>query len=694
MAVLIAVGGLLPARAAAAAPGPDLEAVSISLPVSQVTPGASYLTSTQIRNAGDMPVFTSWTDAIILSVDDSTLEPTDFLAGIRPGLPPLNPGMTYTFSPIPVSIPEEINGVPLGPGVYTLFLVADFNKTLAESNESNNVVSTTVTVGSPDLVAASLTAPEFMAIKVHAYQPSVSITNNGAAPTASAFRSEFTLSDNATLGDSDDLAIGAFGYQSSIASGQTIELQPSLIIPPNATAGTKTLFLTIDDVDGVPELDETNNVISRPVTVIAPDLVPANLIGAPAAMAPGETTNIGWTVANQGTYGVPGVQVGNAWDDVLRLSTDATWQTSDLPLRHAGHAVPFDGVSFDAAPGPITIPVDTPVGAYFLILHLDVHGEVFEGANGESNNTLAVPITIGNAPVVDAGGPYAVIEGGTIALSGSATDADSDPLTFAWDLDGDGSYETPGSDVSFSAGGLDGPDSATIRLKVCDPLELCRTAETGVQIENAPPTATLLVDPAIVSPGGSFSLSLADGADPSAADIAAGLTYAFDCGAGFAADSAANSTTCVAGSDAGVLTVHGRVTDKDSGATEYLAEVTVEPAQPAYGAAVNQPINADGTSVFSARRGVVPVKFSLSISGTATCELAPATIAITRTGGDVIGSVNESVFSSGADSGGAFRISDCQYHYNVDARSLGAGTYRVDILINGVVVGSATFELK
>lgn len=41
-----------------------------------------------------------------------------------------------------------------------------------------------------------------------------------------------------------------------------------------------------------------------------------------------------------------------------------------------------------------------------------------------------------------------------------------------------------------------------------------------------------------------------------------------------------------------------------------------------------------------------------------------------------------------------FRIVDCQYLYNPSTNSLEPGEYQVDILIDGTVVGSATFELK
>jgi hypothetical protein len=118
------------------------------------------------------------------------------------------------------------------------------------------------------------------------------------------------------------------------------------------------------------------------------------------------------------------------------------------------------------------------------------------------------------------------------------------------------------------------------------------------------------------------------------------------------------------------------------------------PTPTPYAAQIQQPINADGTSVFNVRRGVVPIKFTLTVNGVATCDLPSATIAVTRTAGGVIGPIDESSYTGPADTGFNFRIDSCQYIYNLSASALGAGTYRVDIIINGQVVGSATFALR
>ena len=123
--------------------------------------------------------------------------------------------------------------------------------------------------------------------------------------------------------------------------------------------------------------------------------------------------------------------------------------------------------------------------------------------------------------------------------------------------------------------------------------------------------------------------------------------------------------------------------------------LAIQPAPTtSYAAQIQQPINADGTSVFNVRRGVVPVNFTLTQGGVVTCVLPPATIALTRTAGGTTGPIDESIYTGSADTGSSFRIDNCQYVYNLSASALGVGTYRVDIKIDGQVVGSATFQLK
>ena len=140
-----------------------------------------------------------------------------------------------------------------------------------------------------------------------------------------------------------------------------------------------------------------------------------------------------------------------------------------------------------------------------------------------------------------------------------------------------------------------------------------------------------------------------------------------------------------------------RVSNRHAIDDDGLAEATgtfTTPTPTNYSAQIQPPINANGSSVFGARRGVIPVKFTLAQNGSPTCALPPATIAVTRTAGASPGTVNESVYSMAADSGSNFRTDGCQYIYNLNSGALAVGTYRIDIRIDGQVVGSAFFQLN
>jgi len=111
-------------------------------------------------------------------------------------------------------------------------------------------------------------------------------------------------------------------------------------------------------------------------------------------------------------------------------------------------------------------------------------------------------------------------------------------------------------------------------------------------------------------------------------------------------------------------------------------------------AQVQQPVNSDGSSVFSAKRGVVPIKFNLMQDGVSTCNLPAATLLLSQLVGGTPGTVDEGLYSMSADSGSNFRISGCQYVYNLAASSVGVGQYKVGLIIGTEVVGIAYFELK
>ena len=96
------------------------------------------------------------------------------------------------------------------------------------------------------------------------------------------------------------------------------------------------------------------------------------------------------------------------------------------------------------------------------------------------------PVVVGlnpNAgPSVDAGGPYSVPAGFTVDVTATGTDPNGDTLTYAWDLDDNGSFETPGQTVTYSAESAMAPGTHTIRVQATDPGGLSAVDETTVTI--------------------------------------------------------------------------------------------------------------------------------------------------------------------------------------------------------------------
>jgi hypothetical protein len=63
--------------------------------------------------------------------------------------------------------------------------------------------------------------------------------------------------------------------------------------------------------------------------------------------------------------------------------------------------------------------------------------------------------------------------------------------------------------------------------------------------------------------------------------------------------------------------------------------------------------------------------------------LPPATIDLTTVAGVDLLSVDETTYTNPADSGYNFRVDGCQYIYNLNAKPLGTGRYKVFVNVGG-----------
>jgi hypothetical protein len=299
-------------------------------------------------------------------------------------------------------------------------------------------------------------------------------------------------------------------------------------------------------------------VVALLAVVLVPGAAAGSLaaVGAatPSSVAPGGSTLL--TVAVTPLSGQPSEDLGVV--------------CSLAPIGGGMTLLHDDGTNGDVTPGDLTfsdlvvIPATTAPGTKL---------DFFCVANDSAGGAAAVDIfvTVNESPTVDAGGPYNVDEGSSITLTANGFDPEGGALTYAWDLDNNGTFETPGQSVSFFAD--DGPRTATVRVQVTDDGGLTAMDDATVTIDNVPPTATFGA-PTSAGADIPFIISLSSPSDPSTADTGAGFTYAFDCGDGYGSFGADSSQLCTA-TNVSTLSVRAKIRDKDGGTTEYRAQVDI-----------------------------------------------------------------------------------------------------------------------
>ncbi|MEM7625647.1 MAG: putative Ig domain-containing protein [Planctomycetota bacterium] len=270
---------------------------------------------------------------------------------------------------------------------------------------------------------------------------------------------------------------------------------------------------------------------------------------------------------------------------------------------------------------------------------------------------LSFSLTFLSAPIADAGGPYAGVEGDTITLDASAsTDPDDDIVLYEWDTDFDGvnfdadlSSATPFVDVSF------GDDFAgTVAVRATDAENQTDIATASVTIANAVPSLAVTNPNATDGDAEQFSDDIAairfDATDVVADTLNATVETSTDGGATFSAGLPAGLSFNGSADQVGdaVWTIDGTadlapgdytfrvtVSDEDGGVSQATADLTIaaEDAAATYTGPQAVSTQADGSFSVDLRAFVEevpdgqPGDFS---TATATFRLTP------DTGGDVV----------------------------------------------------------
>jgi len=355
-------------RALALRIGPDLVIGALSGPSAAVA-GQSITLADTVRNSGAGGAAAS-TTRFYLSTN-TTLDDDDEPLGAR-GVPALAAGASHSGSTV-VTIPA---GTAVGS--WSVIAVADGDGVVVETSETNNRSTLTVRVGA-DLSVYSLSAPAFAAagqgIAV------TDTTRNLAATPAPASVTQYFLSTNTTL-ETGDTPLGSrdvpgLGANASSAGSATVT------IPAGTAPGAYFLLARADATAAVEEVSETNNVLSRSIS-IGPDLVVSSFT-VPGSATAGQTIGIAETTRNQGT--------APAGPTVTRyyLSTNSSLDANDELL--GTREVPALGAGASSLSGTLTLALPPDIaGTRYVIARTDAL-EAVDEAN-EKNNTFARSIWV------------------------------------------------------------------------------------------------------------------------------------------------------------------------------------------------------------------------------------------------------------------------------------------------------------
>jgi trimeric autotransporter adhesin len=353
---------------------------SSSLSPTTVVPGTSLTSYTYVYNNGNTASGAS-SIAYYLSTDNVYSSNDVLLSSTT--LNAISTG-SYQYLTRALTIPS---GTAVGN--YYILIFADYQNTLTETSETDNVAALALSVVNSN-VDLSIYSPAGATTVIRGNTLALSTTvYNGGNAVSGTFSQGYYLSKNTTL-ESGDLFLGWTNATSAAAGNYTY---PSLTvtIPDTVTPGSYYVLHVADYDNKVLETNETNNLSSRTLTVQdrTIDLYPQTY-SVPVTGVIGNSFSAASYVYNQGTL------TSGAFEYKCYLSTNATYEQTDLLVS----TQVVNGVSGANSASYVTstfvVPNTLAAGTYYLLFYADASNIIAE--SNETNNVVAsVAITISPA---------------------------------------------------------------------------------------------------------------------------------------------------------------------------------------------------------------------------------------------------------------------------------------------------------
>ena len=398
----------------------------LDLNIESAGPERHLVVSYTVTNAGSLSLVGKWQwpDVFYLS-SDTVLDSSASMLTEFDESQVLAAGAVYWRTNM-VTMPDtDLSG-------QYLWLNVDDNNQLEEGNLADNAFMVPADTRLPDLVPGNLAA-QGQAVAGQLLNVSYSVTNAGTLDISGPFYADvdfydgFYLSTNSTW-DSTATDIGDNDVSGTLASGAGYTQTASVTLPV-WPAGNYFLILVANDGDTIVESDNSNNTLSIPLTMSAPDLA-AIALAAPAKPASDATIPIVYAVTNQGNA----VAIG-PWTDSLYLSTNAVLDDQAYSLGDLDQPGPLSPQSGYTATNLVQLP-GWPAGTYYLMLQVDSSGDVPDAAR--DNNLLVIPFTL-QAPVgppdlvpISILAPASAMPGAFFQVVYAVTNTGGNPLLGDW----------------------------------------------------------------------------------------------------------------------------------------------------------------------------------------------------------------------------------------------------------------------
>ncbi|MBS0640889.1 MAG: hypothetical protein JSS43_13510, partial [Proteobacteria bacterium] len=289
----------------------------------------------------------------------------------------------------------------------------------AEYDNASTIVVTAVPRPYPSLVAGNLQAPASgrggTSVALH-----WEVTNNGQAGTGAATWSDaVVLSQDAIIGNSDDIVVARFSHSGALAIGEGYVQDQSVTLPTRLN-GTYTLAI-VSDIDGAVIEPDNNgkNIVLGTIAITAPyaDLT-VEAVAAPTSARSGASVDIAWRVRNLGDAATDAGSGG--WIDRVVLAQGDTPGPNDIVLAEVARTAALGANGTYTGKATVTIP-DTVTGTFKVLVITDAAGAVYEkGLTSNNIGRTVAPMIIKAAPAPDL--QVQSVSGPTGGVPGQAVD--------------------------------------------------------------------------------------------------------------------------------------------------------------------------------------------------------------------------------------------------------------------------------